>query len=158
MNILIIEDNQSKLKQIKSFVKKSYDTASIHDALSYTAGLRRVYDEKWDLLLLDMSLPIYDMSQQETGGDKKSIAGKEIMKRMIHKKIYIPTIVITQFDTFGENEISIKTLNDEFKESLNKVWCGTINYEDTTNKWMIELKKLIEEVLKENSDDKDIGS
>ena len=157
MDILIVEDNQSKLKQIKTFVKKGYDKASIHDALSYTAGLRRVYDEKWDLLLLDMSLPIYDMSQQETGGDKKSIAGKEIMKRMIHKKIYIPTIVITQFDTFGENEISINTLNDEFKEYLNKVWRGTINYDDSTNKWMIDLKKILEDVLKENYNDKDTG-
>lgn len=158
MNILIIEDNQSKLKQIKLFVEKNYPKTSIHDALSYTAGLRRVYGEKWDLLLLDMSLPIYDMSQQETGGDKKSIAGKEIMKRMIHRKIFIPTIIITQFDTFGENEISIKTLNDEFEENLNQVWRGTINYEDSTNKWMIELKKLLEEVIKEKLDDKDIGS
>lgn len=158
MNILIIEDNQSKLKQIKSFVIKSYPSVSIHDALSYTAGLRRVYDERWDLLLLDMSLPIYDMNQQETGGDKKSIAGKEIMKRMIHKKIYIPTIIITQFDTFGENEISISTLNNEFKVNFNKVWCGTINYEDSTNKWMIDLKKLLEEVFRENLNDKDIGN
>lgn len=157
MNILIIEDNRSKLRQIKEFTKKNYPESSVHDALSYTAGLRRVYDEKWDLLLLDMSLPVYDMSQQETGGDRKSIAGKEIMKRMIHRKIFIPTIVITQFDTFGENELSIKTLNDEFKENLNEVWRGTINYEDSTNKWIIELKRLLEEIIKENSDDKDIG-
>lgn len=157
MNILIIEDNHSKLKQIKSFMKKMYPASSIHDALSYTAGLRRIYDEKWDLLILDMSLPVYDMSQQETGGDKKSIAGKEIMKRMIYRKKIIPTIVITQFDTFGENEISIKTLNDEFKEFLSEVWCGTINYEESTNKWMIELKGLLEKVMREYTDDKDIG-
>lgn len=158
MDILIIEDNHGKLKQIKLFVKQIYPDASIHDALSYTAGLRRIYDEKWDLLLLDMSLPVYDMSQQETGGDKKSIAGKEIMKRMLYRKRIIPTIVITQFDTFGENEISIKMLNDEFKDNLGDVWCGTINYEDSTNKWKLELKGLLEKVIKENIYDKDIGS
>lgn len=158
MDVLIIEDNRNKLKQIKMFVKETCAEASIHDALSYTAGLRRIYDEKWDLLLLDMSLPVYDMSQQETGGDKKSIAGKEIMKRMIHRKIYIPTIVITQFDTFGENEISIKSLNDEFKKELDDIWKGTINYEDSTNKWKIELKQLLEQVIKEKLYDKDISS
>lgn len=157
MKVLIIEDNHNKLKQIKAFMKKVYPDAFIHDALSYTAGLRRIYDEEWNLLLLDMSLPIYDMSQQETGGDKKSIAGKEIMNRMIYRRKVIPTIVITQFDTFGENELSINTLNKEFAESLSEVWHGTVNYEDSTNKWMIELKKLLDEVFKENSDDKDIS-
>lgn len=158
MRVLVIEDNHSKLKQITVFMKKEYPDASIHDALSYTAGLRRIYDEDWDLLLLDMSLPIYDMSQQETGGDKKSIAGKEIMKRMIYRKKIIPTIVITQFDTFGENELSINTLNKQFAENLSEVWRGTVNYEDSTNKWMIDLKKLLDEVFKESSDDKDISS
>lgn len=86
MNILVIEDNHSKLRQIKSFIKQIEPDASVHDALSYTAGLRRIYSERWDLLLLDMSLPVYDMSQQETGGDKKSIAGKEIMKRMVYRE------------------------------------------------------------------------
>lgn len=157
MNVLIVEDNHNKLKQIKSFIKEVCLKASIHDALSYTAGLRRIYAEDWDLLLLDMSLPVYDMGQQEAGGDKKSIAGKEIMKRMIYRKIFIPTIVITQFDTFGENEISIKSLNDEFKVELNEIWKGTVNYEDTTNTWKVELKKLIEKVLEENLYDKNIS-
>ena len=158
MKILIIEDNHNKLKQIKSFLIEMCPDASIHDALSYTAGLRRIYAEEWDVLLLDMSLPVYDMSQQETGGDKKSIAGKEIMKRMIHRKIYIPTIIITQFDTFGENEISIKSLNSEFEKDLSIIWRGTINYEDSTNKWMIELKELLDKVCEVSTNDKDINS
>lgn len=158
MQVLIVEDNQNKLKQIKLFVKQSYPQAYIHDAVSYTAGLRRIYEEKWDLLLLDMSLPIYDIGQQETGGDKKSIAGKEIMKRMIHRKKIIPTIVITQFDTFGENEISINALNKEFEEKLSQVWRGTISYEDSSNKWKIQLKLLIDKVVEENGNDKDTDS
>lgn len=155
MNFLIIEDNRSKLKQVRTFLTQNYHDIIVHDALSYTAGLRRLYEEKWDLILLDMSLPVYDISQQETGGDKKSIAGKEIMKRMIHRNIIIPTIVITQFDTFGDKEISINILNQEFSENMSEVWRGTINYEDSTNQWKIELKKLLDKILKENSDDKD---
>ncbi|MBR1693674.1 MAG: hypothetical protein IJ711_13020 [Lachnospiraceae bacterium] len=155
MKLLIIEDNLNKLKNIREFVKKTYAGADIHDALSYTAGLRRIYDQEWDVILLDMSLPIYDMSEQETGGDKKSIAGKEIMKRMVYRDILIPTIVITQFDTFGEREISIHTLNEEFKETLSEVWRGTINYEDSTNKWMSELKILLDKITEEQADDQD---
>lgn len=157
MRVLIVEDNHNKLKQIKLFLKQTYPKVCIHDAVSYTAGLRRIYEERWDLLLLDMSLPIYDIGQQETGGDKKSIAGKEIMKRMIHRRIFIPTVIVTQFDTFGEKEISINALNKEFEETLNRVWQGTIGYEDSTNKWKIQLKALIDKIMMENEYDKDIG-
>lgn len=150
MQILIIEDNHSKLKKIKSFIKKTYDDVSIHDAMSYTAGLRRLYDEKWDLILLDMSLPIYDMNIQDSGGDKKSVAGKEIMKRMLHKKIIVPTIVVTQFDTFGENAITIEALNEEFKESLAEIWKGTVNYEKSS--WTINLKNIIDKIIGEQND------
>ncbi len=150
MRILIIEDNHSKLKKIKEFLKKNYQDISVHDALSYTAGLRRLYDEKWDLILLDMSLPIYDMNLQDSGGDKKSIAGKEIMKRMLHRKIIVPTIVITQFDTFGENGITIDSLNNEFKQNLTEIWRGTINYESSL--WTSNLKTIMNNILGEKND------
>lgn len=80
------------------------------------------------------------------------------MKRMIHRKKFIPTIVITQFDTFGENEISINALNKEFEEKLSQVWRGTISYEDSSNKWKIQLKALFDKVLEENENDKDTNS
>lgn len=80
------------------------------------------------------------------------------MKRMIHRKIFVPTIIITQFDTFGENEVSISTLNKEFDKKLNQVWRGTINYEDSTNMWKVQLKKLLDAQIGENTNDKDIDS
>ncbi len=145
MKVLIVEDNRSKLNSIKTFLKKSYSDIAVHDALSYTAGLRRIYEEGWDLLLLDMTLPTYDMNPNDSGGDKKSVAGKEIMKRMIHRKIMIPTIIITQFDTFGDNGITIDSLNQEFEQEMSEVWKGTVIYEKST--WMKELKRLIDSTL-----------
>lgn len=154
MRILIIEDNHSKLKKIKDFLEKNYQDVSVHDALSYTAGLRRLYDEKWDLILLDMSLPIYDMNLHDAGGDKKSIAGKEIMKRMLHRKIIVPTIVVTQFDTFGENGITINSLNNEFRQKLTEIWRGTVNYESSS--WTSNLRTIMDDILGEKND-KDIS-
>lgn len=146
----MIEDNHSKLNKIEDFIKKNYHDVDIHDAMSYTAGLRRLYDENWDLILLDMSLPTYDMNIQDSGGDKKSIAGKEIMKRMHHRKIIIPTIIVTQFDTFGENGTTIDSLNEEFKLNLSDIWKGTVNYEKTS--WMQDLKRIIDDILGEIND------
>ncbi|NFI93866.1 response regulator [Clostridium botulinum] len=152
MKLLIVEDNKNKLNQVEEWVKKIYDNIEVHEAISYTSGIRKIYEEDWDLILLDMSLPTYDITPQESGGDKKPTAGKEIMKRMLHRKIITPVIVITQFETFGENELSINTLNEEFKKSLIDVWKGTINYDDTKSTWKVELKTLLTEILGEKND------
>ena len=80
--ILIIEDNKNKLKKVKEFVQHQMPNASIHDAISYTGGIRRIYEEEWDLILLDMTLPVYDITPHDNGGDRRPTAGKEIMKRM----------------------------------------------------------------------------
>ena len=149
MRILIIEDNHSKLKRIRDFLEKNYQFISVHDAMSYTAGLRRLYDDQWDLVLLDMSLPIYDLNIQDSGGDKKSIAGKEIIKRMQHRKIITPTVIVTQFDTFGDNGITIESLNEEFEHDFSEIWRGTINYEKTS--WMTNLKSIIDEIMGEKN-------
>lgn len=152
MRILVVEDNGNKLRQIRTFVESNYASALVHDATSYTSGLRRIYEEQWDILLLDMTLPVYDSMGQEDGGDKKVVAGEEIMRRMLNRNIIIPTIIITQFDTFGENEISISMLNEKFTSSLADVWYGTVNYEDALNKWKSDLKILIDKILGEKHD------
>ena len=90
----------------------------IEEANSFTSGIRRINEKIWDIVILDMSLPTYDITHHENGGDKKPVAGKEIMKRMIHRNIIIPVIIITQFDTFGENRITLDILNREFEEEF----------------------------------------
>lgn len=152
MRVLIIEDNRSKLDAIRKFLIETYHDIDIHDALSYTAGLRRLYDEAWDYLLLDMSLPVYDMSLQDSGGDKKPVAGKEIMRRMIRRSIIVPTIIITQFDTFGENGVTIEKLNEEFALHMRAVWKGTVNYGKTS--WMKDLKEILDNTMGEKQHDK----
>lgn len=151
MKLLIIEDNHSKLNELKKFIKHNYPVGTIHDALSYTAGLRRIYDEEWDVILLDMSLPIYDMNQQDAGGDKKPVAGKEIMKRMLHKNIIVPTVVVTQFDTFGESGITIDSLNKEFENTMKEIWKGTVNYGNAT--WTNDLKSIMDSIVQESKKD-----
>ena len=151
MRILIVEDNNNKLKQIREYIESQYKRFDIHDAVSYTGGLRRIYDEQWDIILLDMTLPVYDVGMQDNGGDKKSIAGKEIMQRMLNRGIVVPTIIITQFDTFGDNEVSIEQLNELFGNEMQSIWRGTVNYEASGSRWKDALRMLISKVLEEKN-------
>lgn len=145
--ILIVEDNPKKLNNLKLWLTKKLDSVDITEAVSYTSGIREIYNKKWDLIFLDMSLPTYDITPQEQGGDKKALAGREILRRMMYKKLFIPVVIITQFDKFGEKEISIDSLNEEFEKTYPAIWKGTINYDEINTSWMEELERIFTEIM-----------
>ena len=118
MQILLIEDNSNKLKQIKRVLTEIYPESNIEEAYSFNSGVRKVYENKWNLIILDMSLPTYDITHTESGGDKKPVAGKNIMKRMLNRKIIVPVVIITQFETFDDDRISLNSLNAEFQDGF----------------------------------------
>lgn len=148
MKILIVEDNKNKLLRIKEFITgmKLAEEVEFTEANSFTSGIRKINEKLWDIIILDMSLPTYDITHRENGGDKKPVAGKEIMKRMIHKNILIPVIIVTQFETFGENRITLDILNEEFENEFRKVWKGTIFYEG--DKWQDGLIQSLRDVIR----------
>lgn len=143
MKVLIIEDTEAKMKVIEECVKGFCEEWEFTEAMSYSAGIQSIYSGGWDLILMDMSLPTYNISHAESGGTKKPVAGKELMARMLSRKIIIPVIIITQFDTFGDNQ-SLESLNREFEQGYTQIWKGTVSYDKPG--WQEHLLKLLEEM------------
>lgn len=144
MQILLIEDNSNKLKQIKRVLTEIYPESNIEEAYSFNSGVRKVYENKWNLIILDMSLPTYDITHTESGGDKKPVAGKNIMKRMLNRKIIVPVVIITQFETFDDDRISLNPLNAEFQDGFKEIWKGTVFYGN--DDWSIDLKEILDKI------------
>lgn len=144
MQILLIEDNSNKLKQIKRVLTEIYPESNIEEAYSFNSGVRKVYENKWNLIILDMSLPTYDITHTESGGDKKPVAGKNIMKRMLNRKIFVPVVIITQFETFDDDRISLNSLNAEFQDGFKEIWKGTVFYGN--DDWSIDLKEILDKI------------
>lgn len=143
MRVLIIEDTAAKMEVVEECVKDFYEEWEFTEAMSYSDGIQKIYQKEWDLILMDMSLPTYNISHTESGGTKKPIAGKELMARMLSRKIFIPVIIITQFDIFGDNQ-SLESLNKEFEENYTKIWKGTISYDKPG--WQEQLIKQLEKI------------
>ena len=57
MNILIVEDDENKSKTITEFISSIYPNIKLSVAHSYQSGVQMAIDYKYDLLLLDMSIP-----------------------------------------------------------------------------------------------------
>jgi len=141
MNVLIVEDDQNKLRQLVDFIKSVYPNWRISERRSYQSGLKAVLDNVYDVLILDMSMPTYDISPIEPGGRPRHFAGREIMSQMSRKNVDTPTIIVTQFETFGEGEekTSLTELKKLLEASGDNKYRGTIYYSAGRDTWKKEL-------------------
>ncbi len=148
MRILIIEDDSNKMGRIANEVREIRKDAQITEARSYQSGVRSLMSEQFDFLLLDMSLPIFDISFEEDGFQVDPFSGRNILTEMIRKNVLVPTAVITMFETFGEGSdlMTLEELDKDLGEKYAAIYRGAIYYNSSEINWKESLKKLFEEI------------
>src|SRR5690606_11551523 len=145
MKILLIEDDKKKIEDIKEFLLSFYNYSSLVIKESYQSGLRELIKNKYDLLLLDMSIPTWDKSIDEPGGNFEKFGGYKILKEITRKKKPIKTILITMFDDFGESDTSItlSQLDNLLKTEFPNIYIGAVYYNTREEKWKSDLSDFI---------------
>ena len=161
MKILFIEDDDEKRKKINSFLQETFSELEIKNKKSYNSGLLElVLKKSYTLVLMDMSMPNFDITTDDPeGGSPESFAGRELLNQMKFRNITYPTIIITQFDSFGEHieKLSLEELNEELKNKFTPTYRETVYYHSSESNWKTQLKEEIEKILKE-TDDKNIDN
>lgn len=148
MKYLILEDDENKIRQLAEFVSENFKGA-MHDACrSYNSGLRRIVETIYDFILLDMSMPTFDVSHKEPGGRFRAYGGKDILVEMSRKGLSTRAIVVTGFDSFGEgdNKISLGELNAQLFERFPDIYLGAVYYNAAENNWKDNLKRIINSI------------
>lgn len=142
MKILIIEDNVYKRAKITSYLDTKYkDLIFYEEAASYASAIQKIEQDTYDCLILDMSMPTYDVSKTESGGRFRVFGGKEILKQLKRKGLLIKFILLTQYSTFSEPQNN-KTLNEitqELKNLFPLHFIRSIFYDTTSSLWKDEL-------------------
>ena len=141
MNVLLIEDDNNKAKNIQSQLKGSFPSFNISLKRSAQSGTAAALSADYHLLLLDMSLPQYDIGPGEDGYEFNFFAGREILFELVRNEIKLPTLVITQFETFGEgSEItSLSELDRQLQKEFSEIYIGCIYYSASRSDWKREL-------------------
>ncbi|MDN7243016.1 response regulator [Planococcus sp. N028] len=154
MRILIIEDDQNKRKQVLDFIEETISHFDIESKSSFKSGLKELINTHYDLLLLDMSMPTFDITVSETGGKLLPFAGKEILRQMKRRKIFIPTIVITQFEKFGDYEktLNLEELKAELERDFRDIYLGAVYYNPASSSWRDDLKEKLKNIEGVNID------
>ena len=121
----------------------------IEEAKSVNASLRLLHQSSpYDLVILDMSLPTFDVGPRESGGRPEGFGGREIMHYIFNSSPHTPVLVVTQFEKFGEgsNEVDLLTLTGQLQNDFPGMMRSLIYYNAASDKWMQELECVIKEL------------
>jgi CheY-like chemotaxis protein len=149
MNILFVEDDENKRKQISAFILEIIPNCELRIERSLQSGLRNLRTDLPGLVLLDMTLPNYDQGPDEPGGQPQIFGGREFLRQMDRFDIVVPVIVITQFGTFGKGSSSrnLGDLDAELRAVHGMIYKGVVYYNAAIHGWKEELKRLIVMVI-----------
>ena len=143
MKVLLVEDQKYKSDDIMTYLSSTYPEVDVCLARSYSDGLSEAISSAYDLILLDMTLPIFEKREGEDGEQMFEDGGRRIMRRMKSKRLSTPCYVITQYDKI--QDVTIESMDIELKKMFPDIYKKYIFYQSNSNVWKNELKKLIED-------------
>jgi len=144
--ILLIEDDAFKAKRICAFLQEKFPSHKTIIGRSVSAGLSRLFDAPApDIVLLDMSLSTFDVGPRETGGRPQNFGGISILDHMLRKKLHLPVVVITQFESFpkGNQEVGLDDVRGDLANRFSGIFKGLIYYSSRETHWEADLTNLL---------------
>lgn len=149
VKFLIVEDDVHKREQLVSFFKNRDAKAVIEQAVSLIGGLRALRSVKPNCVILDMTLPNYDPENDGNVGSVLAFGGVEFLKQVRRLKLESSVIVVTQFETFGDdtNAKDRKELEYELRQNFPSTFKGMVYYHASLSAWSDELSALLDEIL-----------
>lgn len=154
MQILIAEDDEPKLMKLRSFLQKEFSGSTIEAAKSVTSTLASIRVRKPDVLILDMSLPTFEIALGERGGRPQDYGGLAVMEFMEFEDLLAPVVMVTQYEAFPGDNGANRTLEEiaaEASDNHPSMFKGLIYYSSVENTWEEQLKKAIISLCLESS-------
>lgn len=145
--LLIIEDNEPKLNHLKQFCADHWPDYTVECRNSYNAALSEVihYGRYYDIILLDVSMNTYEINGDASDGEQEPLAGSNILRFMKLRKIKVPVIVVTMYESFVDG-IKIDKLDEGFKERYPEFYKGFVYYSLKNEDWINKLNKLMSSI------------
>jgi CheY-like chemotaxis protein len=97
MRILLVEDDEFKATDILKVLTDSLPSATVERAMSVTSALRAIDGNSFSLVILDMSLPTFELTGPGGGGSPQGQGGLEVLRLARRLGNSSPFIVVTQY-------------------------------------------------------------
>lgn len=144
MKVLLIEDDDYKARQIVEFVNTLGYEVEVKKA--YNSGMMALTNNQYDLVLLDMTIPSFELSPEHPTSRIRKYGGRDILSEMERCEIVVPTIIITQYKVFDDGEKSLEILNEELAEEYSQIYKGLIYYNSSIVDWQGKLQNIVSNI------------
>jgi CheY-like chemotaxis protein len=146
--ILIIEDDDRKRAHVNSVIRRATPNAVLTEARSYQSGLKTLLSTDFDLVVLDMTMPTFDLSSSETGGRVRPFAGRDLLEQLTRRGIPCRAVVVTGFEILGEgeNQKTLSALDQELQALFPATYLGSIHYNPAATDWENRLASIVSAV------------
>lgn len=146
MRALIIEDDELKTERLKGFLDQELPDHQVEVARSYKSGLRALVASTRALVILDMTLPTFDIAPGSDGGRPLNLGGRDLLRQMKRRSLAYPTVVVTGFDAFGSEPkaVTLAQLDNELKGEFGNFYIGSIYFNATSDDWRDKLRILVQ--------------
>lgn len=146
--ILLIEDDEDKAAKVIELVRECRPDVDVEHSRVFNGGLRALIDrsEEFALLLLDMTMPIYEPAPGDAvGGATEHLAGRDLLAQLDLRGIVVPTVIVTMFDSFGKgaSKISLNQLEEKLAEDHPENFRGLVYFNQSQEDWKGALRRWI---------------
>ncbi len=141
MRLILVEDDEYKAKQIETFVRGIGYDIDIYKA--YNTGMNAILNGGYELALLDMTIPSFEISPEHPISRSRKYGGKDILNEMQRCEIKIPVIIITQYKVFDDGEKSLERLDEELLQEYPENYRGIVYYNSSILDWQDKLQSII---------------
>lgn len=144
MKILIIEDDKTKKEKLSNLLE-NYDFELKE---SFQSGLEALKNSHYDLLILDMTIPLWEKENNDINQNYEQFGGERILREMKRKKINVPVILFTMFDKFfhGNETLTFEQINSNYRR-LFEFYIDGVYYDSRNDSWKNKISQLIENRL-----------
>lgn len=144
VDILIVEDSDSKLESIRGVLSRDFPSASIRYACSVKSAIDAL-SVLPDIAVVDMSLPTYDIEEKEKGGSPRPFGGIEVFEHLARYEIVLPVLVVTSYSalTDGNQSMDVEELSDRLKEEFPECFLGAVYFDSAYAIWEQEMSQFM---------------
>ncbi|ELB2048970.1 hypothetical protein QNZ80_004268 [Vibrio parahaemolyticus] len=154
MNFLIIEDDDYKKNKVIDCLTEAFGNILCKYAKSVNSAVVLLESLEPDfIVLLDMSLPTYDLDDS-SGGRPQGFGGIEILRNMEFFDLSNKVIIITQYESIpigdvGDNEIDLAQIKDNLEQEFSDIFHDLVHFDVVSDTWK---RKLVDSIIELSND------
>jgi CheY-like chemotaxis protein len=148
-SVLVIEDDESKSAQIQDVLRRVAPLVEVVEAASYQSALKKLLAHSFDLVVMDMTMPTFDIAPSETGGRVRPFAGRDVLEQLARRGIPFRAVVVTGFEILGDgdNQKTLSALDGELRAEFRENYLGSIHYNPAFKEWESRFSEIVKREL-----------